>query len=392
MVEAVSAVSAVSEVPMIEQCYPQEEGNDSNKKVTALFKDSTNTISSSSRTLKGSITAVIPDQELAAKITTTLQEKGFFTCDKNLGDGAFGQVLQVEGSDKKKYALKVIPKTTSVFRSSAEPIRLSFSSSVQLSSRLLLLQGIKRLVQEIRRLNRIETPYKANFPSSSTSFRPPSTPSIDPDHPIISGNWRLSRISKEKGIVGDGIALNFSKTGQLTAAYALLLFNGEKVEYVEKVDIERDNGKAVIGTLSDVATGGALYQHISKFSPGSDTVKGYGKDLAIGLHELHSLGYAHRDLHLKNVLIFENDLFSSARLADFGLSRKISEKTKRKDWKSLGIIIRYMDSSKDPALRSLLYHPTKGLLSPKSVINEEETLNHPYFLKSNTSASPAARL
>lgn len=382
-------VEAVSESTPIDQYCPQEEGNDSHKKVTALFKESANNTSSSSRTLKGSITAAIADQELAAKITQVLQERGFFTCDKKLGRGAYGQVLQIEGSDKKKYALKVVPKgfnsvtntyirnnsstwtawtsTTPVFWSSTGSTSSSSSSSFYLSSS-----------------------YTTNFSTSSTPFRPFTPPSVDPDHPTISGNWRLSRISKQKGIVGDGLALNFSKTGQLTAAHALLLFNGEKVEYVEKVDVERDDGKAVIGILSDVATGGALYDRVNKLSLDSDTVKGYGKDLAIGLHELHSLGYAHCDLHAGNALIFEDGPFSSARLTDFGLSRKISDRTKRRDWQDLGEIISYMDSSKDPALHSLLHHPTKGLLSPKSIINEEEVINHPYFLKSNVAAASTA--
>lgn len=351
-------VEQVSEGTPTSQYYPQEEVDHS----------------LSTATFQCIIETAIPDPRLAARIVKALQDRGIFTCDKTLGSGAFGSVFQVEGPNAKKFALKLIPNKNNHEQSSTSITEFSsdLTDSPYHPSCITTSNGTSLL----------------NLSSETSPIH--SLPSISQNHPTLSGNWFRSRISKQKGIIGDGLALNFSITGHLTAAFALLLFNGETVEIVEKVDLERDDEKAVIGILSEVATGGALIKRISQYSPDSDTIKGYGRDLALALHELHSLGYAHRDLHLGNVLIFENDFGSTARLTDFGLSLKITPSSRKWDWIRFGEIIRYMDSSADPTLDSLLYHPTKGLLSPKGTINEEEILNHPYFLKSNTSTTSAA--
>ncbi|TMW58140.1 hypothetical protein Poli38472_011728 [Pythium oligandrum] len=78
--------------------------------------------------------------------------------------------------------------------------------------------------------------------------------------------------------------------------------------------------------VSEYCAGGDLYQHLSTFPNGTmdeATAMQTLTQIADGVVYLHSLGFAHRDLSLENVLLRHGEW----KIADFGLSTQVNERT-----------------------------------------------------------------
>lgn len=297
------------------------------------------------------------DERVAELIYQELLAQGLGGYEKHLGSGAFGSVFQIAGAgafEGKKLALKLIPQIPNWWfwsgdsPSSDEPT-WSYSKATALDERMSELYS-----------ERVTSGLESHF----------------------LGTWGYSLVT-EGGIIGDGLALNFPKEGGLSAAYGALLYDGERVQYVESIDLDLHKGYVILGVVCLAAEEGNLYQRVQKLPLDSEAVKGYGKSLAHALHELHGLGYIHRDLHMGNVLVMSPDSYD-LKLTDFGLTVKMSERfLVQEDWYDFGWVLKDMSeksSIKDPRLDDLLYHEEKGLLSGEQCYSELEILNHPYFV------------
>ncbi|MCB1106979.1 MAG: protein kinase family protein [Chlamydiia bacterium] len=282
------------------------------------------------------------DEKLAQLIHTVLENQGLDRYEKTLGSGAFGIVIQLDGTglfDGKKLALKIIPKgyqpsstyyedTSSDFYNAP----LSYTPSAQ---------------QETSSIT----------PSSSPLTEQTITPL--PSNSLLTGAWTISRIAKDR-IIGDGVALNFPRGGSLLPAYGLLLFDGETVIYTETINYSSHQGMAVIGVISPLASGGSLAgRMISTLSMTSEEVKTFGITLAQAIHELHGQGYAHRDIHSGNILLHEDSNGKyTPLLADFGLCTKLNKRFLIWDWSQYSYIMEDLlaktTTEPDPEFKEIL--------------------------------------
>ncbi|OAY35462.1 mitogen-activated protein kinase kinase kinase 20 [Manihot esculenta] len=86
-----------------------------------------------------------------------------------------------------------------------------------------------------------------------------------------------------------------------------------------------ENGKMLYNLLLEYASGGSL-SHLVKKSGGclpESDARRYTRSILKGLHYIHAKGFAHCDIKLQNILLFEN---GEAKIADFGLAKKTGQK------------------------------------------------------------------
>ena len=81
--------------------------------------------------------------------------------------------------------------------------------------------------------------------------------------------------------------------------------------------------------IFEYCAGGDLFQLIEQDKKLSEeTIQKFGRDLAQGLYYLHSNSIIYADLKPSNVLMNE---YNTLKLCDFGLSKKLSDLTKKKE-------------------------------------------------------------
>ncbi|KAJ9177266.1 hypothetical protein P3X46_012502 [Hevea brasiliensis] len=86
-----------------------------------------------------------------------------------------------------------------------------------------------------------------------------------------------------------------------------------------------ENGQRLYNLLLEYAPRGSLYHWVKKsggFLPESDARR-YTRSILKGLRYIHAKGFAHCDIKLQNILLFEN---GEAKIADFGLAKKTGQK------------------------------------------------------------------
>ena len=352
------------------------------------------------------------DEKLADLIHTVLENQGLDRFEKKLGNGAFGNVIQLDGTglyEGKKLALKLIPKLPYSLVHPIGGISASSSSSFDSTSQLYQNMSSWSLSEswssteintltspvsyrEVTWISQDSSPISQmpsdDIPESSCSlFSRPSDSSPDTQtlsSELLSEIWSISRIARDK-IIGDGLALNFSHRKPLIYAYGLLLYNGEDVEYTESVDFERHQGMAVIGVVSPAASGGSLFGRVNHLDLHSEDIKSYGKRLAQAIHELHEQGYAHRDIHMGNILLdTDSDGKYRPLLGDFGLCRRISIESTLTDWKDYSFVMRRLleksTGEKGPEMQEFL-SSLEDKISTGSLLpsDEKELLSHHCF-------------
>ncbi|XP_065874906.1 mitogen-activated protein kinase kinase kinase 20 [Euphorbia lathyris] len=92
-----------------------------------------------------------------------------------------------------------------------------------------------------------------------------------------------------------------------------------------------EHGERLFNLLLEYAPGGSLAQLVQNCGgvPESD-VKSYTKSVLKGLRYIHAKGFAHCDIKLQNLLLFEN---GEVKIADFGLAKKLGEKQGRLEFR-----------------------------------------------------------
>ena len=127
-------------------------------------------------------------------------------------------------------------------------------------------------------------------------------------------------------IRGDVVALNLPRNKQLANAYGVFAYDGNNVNFIEKFNPTLHAGQVVISTLTRAINGETLYSRMQKGPLPLHLTKTYCKQIAEGIHAIHQAGYAHRDIHVENILIENN----SISIIDFGLAAETNEKQTQK--------------------------------------------------------------
>jgi len=346
------------------------------------------------------IESTMRDEHLAGLIHRALVEKGLEEYEKRLGSGSFGSVFQIEGKEAfegKKLALKLLPQipnrwsdpSSTMYNGSRTTTESSWdwSTTDWTTTESSWDWSTTDWTWDWSTTDWITT--ESSWDWSTTDWtttsgcRETTVPYlVSALKNLFLGNWRLSVVTEE-GVMGDALALNFPKGGALSAAYGALLYDGERVEFVEAIDPSLHKGKVVIGVLFLAAEGGNLAHRVSKLPPDSEVVKGYGKRLAQAIHELHDLGYAHCDIHSGNVLLLSNEA-DELQLADFGLTEKAEKSSVSSDWNCFGWLLGHMakaHSIENAKLCDLLDNiERRSRRADYSPEVEREILNHPYFV------------
>lgn len=332
------------------------------------------------------------DKALGELIYHTLVANGLDQYEKQLGSGAFGNVFQIKGEgvfDGKELALKLIPQDPNYQCRHA----ITNSSSAQSNSYGETLSSVTSNYSGSESFSdRIQTTWSESstiddsslysWPSTSSSEVETKTNSIF--NTIFTGTWSISRVTHD-GVIGDGVALNFPSDSSLSFAHGVLLFDGQKVQYVEKIDPDLHQGNVIVGVISPAVQGGTLINRARTLPLDAEAVKGFGKSLALAIRELHQVGYVHRDLHMNNILVLDEKEHSyGLKLIDFGLAGKTSEVSVNDDWEDfkgiMGRLQKLSENSLDPKLKHLLNDMTSPLASGIFTYNDEEKLlQHPYF-------------
>jgi len=194
---------------------------------------------------------------------------------------------------------------------------------------------------------------------------------------------KLQAFSQENAIHpteirGDVVALNLPPNKQLSTFYGVFAYDGNNVNFIEKLNPTLHEGQVIISTLSRAINGETLYSKIQKGTLPLHQIQTYCHQIAEGIHALHQAGYAHRDIHAENILIENN----SIAIIDFGLSEKKNEKNTQKDWRKFGYILAEMGGDAllfDPKFFDLVYSNTHGLLNGNKPYTGKQILNHPFF-------------
>lgn len=346
------------------------------------------------------ITLSMKDEEIALLIYQVLAENDLANFEKRLGAGAFGCVFQIQGTgifEGKSLALKLIPQAPNWWFDSTytQPRSREGYSFSSYSS-----QTVELPFESTTSLTNTDWSQETEsdfFSSLSTTFIQTSEAAITSTETFtrfssnlqnkFMGTWSISCVTAE-GIFGDGIAIHFPKDSSVIFAYGVLLFDGEKVQYVEEVDPNVHKGNAVVGVVFPAIQSGTLWNRATQLSIEADEVKGYAKSLAQAIHELHGLGYAHRDLHMNNILVVEEENNPySIKIIDFGLAQKISLDVPSPalaiDWQYFKSILQMLyetsEEEENPILEDLLYGSVLG----EDLVfyaQEEALINHPYFV------------
>ncbi|WCJ31150.1 mitogen-activated protein kinase kinase kinase 19 [Euphorbia peplus] len=90
-----------------------------------------------------------------------------------------------------------------------------------------------------------------------------------------------------------------------------------------------ENGERLFNLLLEYAPGGSLAQFCGGGVAESD-VKRFTKSILKGLRYIHAKGFAHCDIKLQNLLLFED---GEVKIADFGLAKKLGEKQGRLEFR-----------------------------------------------------------
>ncbi|KAF5736155.1 mitogen-activated protein kinase kinase kinase YODA-like [Tripterygium wilfordii] len=93
-------------------------------------------------------------------------------------------------------------------------------------------------------------------------------------------------------------------------------------------DYSTENGERLYNLFLEYANRGSLANQLKKAGgclPESD-VRHYTRSILQGLQHIHSSGFAHCDIKLQNLLLFDN---GAVKIADFGLAKKSGEKQSR---------------------------------------------------------------
>ncbi|WCJ31151.1 mitogen-activated protein kinase kinase kinase 19 [Euphorbia peplus] len=91
-----------------------------------------------------------------------------------------------------------------------------------------------------------------------------------------------------------------------------------------------ENGERLFNLLLEYAPGGSLSQLCSPGGVGESDVRRFTKSILKGLRYIHAKGFAHCDIKLQNLLLFED---GEVKIADFGLAKKLGEKQGRLEFR-----------------------------------------------------------
>ena len=179
-------------------------------------------------------------------------------------------------------------------------------------------------------------------------------------------------------IRGDVVALNLPRNKQLANAYGVFAYDGNNVNFIEKFNPTLHAGQVVISTLTRAINGETLYSRMQKGPLPLHLTKTYCKQIAEGIHAIHQAGYAHRDIHVENILIENN----SISIIDFGLAAETNEKQTQKDWRKFGYILAEIGGKEllfNPEFFDLVYSDHHGLLNGNKPYTGKQILTHPFF-------------
>ncbi|WCJ31152.1 mitogen-activated protein kinase kinase kinase 19 [Euphorbia peplus] len=91
-----------------------------------------------------------------------------------------------------------------------------------------------------------------------------------------------------------------------------------------------ENGERLFNLLLEYAPGGSLSELCGGHGVGESDVRRFTKSILKGLRYIHAKGFAHCDIKLQNLLLFED---GEVKIADFGLAKRLGEKQGRLEFR-----------------------------------------------------------